>query len=868
MKKLCIILFLIIVISMGGCMDNSQNALVESLSKDIYQLNSTENTSLSAAGLSNPYVVGVNKDNFENEILYDVSNDATQTVYASDYLVNGEDSLDDSKAFINLVNHLKTLNDDLTLVILPSGDLDFIQGLNTVNLEYGIDLTGLKNVIFSGNDTNIYFYGEIKGVLLENTENIYFRNINFDWGTAPFSMGTILENDGQTFKVQVHDGYKIDENTQIQGFLEYDKFAYIPRVKGNDIYWGVKDIDILEDNIIDITFRTKHSEAPKDTLVVLRHYIYEYDLLFINNSKNIYFENINIYSTPGMGVRAYSSENIYFNRFNTILKEGSDRLMTTTADALHMIDCKGDLVITNSIFENNGDDALNVHGMYLVINSIINSNTLSASNPRGYNFTPNIGDKIEISNPDNMSVAQILTVKSVVENITGFTITFEETFNDSIEIGYLLGNTTRTAHLVFKNNVVRNKRCRGILIQTRSAIVENNVFANLGDAGILITCDSNDWYESISSKNVEIRNNKFIRNNYSQGGSQGDITIISFGKGNSIGQSGIQTDIVIENNFIANSANAGIAINSASEVDVSHNMIFSVGLLPKISSYNSGIYLSNCENINLHKNEVIKNTSNTFSAVYVGQYVKIATVETIENIGFSYNDILGDEFTVLQEVNKTIGNILIDDQSLDDWSNIATKLSILGITDVNQNEVSISENDFKVNDLKLTYKNDGIYFMFNVLDDEMNWIGKESFWNGDGVELFISSNQDSYDPLNTIKLGEDECIQIFMNAEFQEVIELRTSSSIYSNRDQIKLSFWLNAELNGYMGEGYIPFNLIPQIKALIDNGEEVSLNFVFSDADESRDRIQISTTSHPVETHKFVPYYMGKILFKDEDES
>lgn len=848
-------------------MNNPLNSLVESLSEDIYQLNNETDVYLEEPGLSNPYIVGVDKSTFETEVLYDVSEDAVSVINAEDYLVNGDDSLDDSAAFNNLINHLKTLNNQLTEVVLPSGNLDFIQGMNSVNLEYGIDLSGLKNVIFTGNNTNIYFYGEIKGILLEDTENIYFRNINFDWGTAPFSMGTIIENDGQNFKIQVHDGYEIDENTQIQAFLEFDKNAHIPRVKGNDIYWDVDDIDIFANNIINIEFQNEHVESPNGTLVVLRHYIYEYDLFFVNHSKNLYFENINIYSVPGMAVRAYSSENLYFNRFNTILKPGTDRLMTTTADALHMIDCKGDLVVTNSIFENNGDDALNVHGMYLVIKSFIDDNKIEAANPRGYNFEPDIGDSIEITNPNDMSVTETLIVESVEESLSGFIITFTESIADSVKIGYLLGNTTRTADLVFKNNVVRNKRCRGILIQTRKAIVENNVFANLGDAGVLITCDSNDWYESIASKNVEIRNNKFIRNNYSRGGSQGDITIISFGAGNSIGQSGIQTDIIIENNFIANSANSGIAVNSASEVSIEHNLIFSVGLLAKIPTYNSGIYLTNCESIDLSKNNVVNNSTSSFSSIYVGQYVKLQTIDVTENLGFNYNDILGDEFTVLQEVNKTVESINVLDDSLADWQSVGTTLNVLGISDVNQSEVTLTESDFKINEFKLTHKADGIYFMFDILDDDMIWVGEDSsFWNGDGVELFISSNKESYDPLNTLKLNGDECIQIFMNAEFQEVISLRTSSSIFNARDQVKLNFWLNDNLDGYRGEGYIPFSLIPQIKALIDNEEEVSLNFVFSDADDSEDRVQIATTTHPVETHKFVPYYMGKILFKEED--
>jgi hypothetical protein len=539
--------------------------------------------------------------------------------------------------------------------------------------------------------------------------------------------------------------------------------------------------------------------------------------------------------------------------------------MTTTADALHMIDCKGDLHISNSIFENNGDDALNVHGMYLVINSLINSNTLNVSNPRGYNFKPDVGDLIEVNDQNNMSLLQTLTVKSVEEVLGGFNITFEETIGDNVVIGSLLGNSTRTAQLVFKNNVVRNKRCRGVLIQTRGALVENNVFANISDAGVLITSDSNDWYESISSRDVVIRNNKFIRNNYGLGGSQGDITIISFGKDNNLGSSETQKNITIENNFIANSANSGIAINSASEVNVEHNFIYRVALLPKIASYNSGIYLSNCEDVTFTKNKIIENSSSAFQMVHVGQYVKIDTLLLSNNEGFNFNDILGDSFTVTQEVLKSLETINVMDDSLDDWTNTGSNIEILGISDVNQNEVELEQSDFTLNELKLTYKDDGIYFMFDITDDEMIWIGVDGFWNGDGVEIFLSENTDSYDALNILKLN-NECMQIFMNAEFQDVIQLRTTDSIYQNRNQVQLNFWLKSDLSGYAGEGFVPFSIIPNIKTLVDNNQEISLNFVFSDADTGEDRVQISSTTHPVETHKFVPYHMGKILFKEEE--
>jgi hypothetical protein len=867
MKKLLIFTNILFIITIGVTMHsqkNSTDVLAEALAETIYQLGTTD-VQYDDPGLSNPYLVGVNQNRFENEILYLPTNQIMHTIHAAEYGMNGEDGLDDSAAMQAIIDHIKTLQGEFVEVIFPEGDFDFIQGSIETNVEQALDLSHLENVLLTGQNTTFYFYGEFMGMTIKQSHHIYFRGINIDWGTTPYSMGTILENDGKTFKVQIHDGYTITNQMEIKGFMEYDKRAFIPRVKGNDIYGDVSYFKLLDDHQIEITFNSKHQVAPNGTLVVMRHYIYEHDAIFIDQSSNIYFENVNMFSVPGMGVRAYSSENLYFNRFNTVLKPGSDRLMTTTADALHMIDCKGDLVITNSIFENNGDDALNVHGMYLVIDAI-DDQMLYVSNPRGYNFKPDLGDQIEINDQFTMDVMQTLTVSSVIETATGYVITFNEPLSEDVIEGSLLGNATRTASLVFANNVVRNKRSRGILIQTRSAIVEHNVFANIGDAGILITSDSNDWYESISSKNIQIRHNKFIRNNYSLGGSPGDITSISFGKGNNIASSNVQENITIENNFIANSANSGVAILSAHDVNLKHNLVYNVGLLPKIASYNSGLYFSNADQITIEKNNIVANSSRDFQMVYLGQYVPVDTFAVLNNLGFNYNDLLGDSFSVLQHVYKSHQAFIMGDQSVSDWNGWDHNLAILGISDVNQNEVEVTENDLGVNALKLSYTDEGIYFMFDITDDDMNWLDIDQFWNGDGIELFMSSNTESYDALNVLKLS-DETLQIFMNAEFQEVIELRTNASIYEKRDQIQLDFWIKDDQTGYQGEGFIPFDVIPNIKTKIDQGQEISLNFVFSDADASGERIQVSTTSHPVETHKFVPYYMGKIIFKEKDE-
>ncbi len=844
---------------------------VNQLANSYYALSNMNQEVLDEPGLSNPWNVGVNEDDLYHEEKYTVPDDIAHTINAASYGVNGTDQLDDTLAMIDIIDEVRKYQGEPTHIILPSGDLDFIEGMNYVNRDYGLDFSNLKNVYITGDNTNLYFHGEIKGVLLKNSENVLISGVNIDYGRPPFSVGRIIENDGQTFKVKVNEGYPVDEHTQIKAFLEYDKNAFIPRVKGNDIYGDVSQVNYLGGQTLQIKFNSKYSIAPKDTLVVLRHYIYEYDTFMIENSKNIHFENINIYSAPGMGVRAYSSENLYFNRFNTLLKPNTDRLMTVTADSLHFIDCTGDIIVTNSIYENSGDDALNVHSMYLEINKIErNNNVIFAANPRGYNFSPDIGDTLEINDEHDLTLLQSVTVTDVETVENGFKITVAETLNQSIDLKNVVGNATRTAKLEFKNNLVRNKRCRGILIQTRYALVENNTFANLSDAGILVTADSNNWYESITSSNVTIRNNKFLKNNYGQGGSQGDITIQSFGENYNLAAIGVQKHFTIENNFIANSANAGIAINSVEDIILKNNLIFNVGVLPKTSLYNSGIFISNSKDIKLDKNDVMNNSSNKFKSINIGPSVNIDTIQLTHNLGFSERDLTGEIVNILTEVDKSNNpTISIYDNSLDDWNQIGTDLEIKGITDVDQNQLDFNDSDFKVNHLKMTYDDTGIYFSYDITDDELVWISGQ-YWNGDGVELFMTTETESQDPTNVVKLTNSSCLQLFMGPALtggNQVIDVRTSEAIIEHKKDIKMNFYLKPDGSGYIGEGFIPFTVIPDVKNAIDAGDEISFVLNFSDADSTGVRVQYATTTHPVEYNKFVPLRMSKVKFVEEEE-
>ena len=811
--------------------------------------------------------VGVNEDKFYNQRLYgSESLTITSVINASDYGVNGIDYKDDTLALIAAINAASEISDaGLVQVKLPSGDLDFIEQVNPLDNKYGIVLKGLRNIVISGNDTNIYFHGEIKGFLIDECENIYFENLNIDYGVPPTSTGTILENDGKTFKVKVHDGYVVDENTRISAFLEFNKTSYTPRTKGNDIYGDVENVLYLGDNTLEITFKSKHYVAPEGTLVALRHYLYENDLFFADMSKNIHFESLNIYSAMGMGFRGYSSENLYFNRFNLKRKPNTDRLMTATADAIHTIDCYGEVKITNSLFENVGDDAANIHNMYLEIRTILGSNKVYAVNPRGYNFKPSVGDVMEINSTYDLELMYSSKVKSVVEKNPGFEIEFEDDLNQKVETGMVVGNVTRSPKFEFSNNIVRNKRCRGVLVQTRDVLISNNTFANLSDAGVLLTGDANDWYEAITPSNVVIANNKFLKNNFAVGNTGGDISISVYGEGYNLAAMGTVKNVEIYNNFFGNSANAGIYANSVSGLNIHHNYMNNVGISPKTAVYEAGIYIAHCENVTLDMNVVNMNDSSTFKPISLGGGVNVDTITLGKNTGFGIENIVSTvvskEFDIVKIADGTA--LLSNEANLNAWSSIADNLSIVGASDVDQNELLMNDATFKVNSMKIAYDDKGIYIAYDIYDNDLLYSSSSSYWEGDGVEIFMTAETDSKDPLSVLKLTDNSCLQLFMspnNDYGNQVVELRTSSNIFEQKDLIEMIFIEKSSADGYIGKVFIPFELIPQIKAKIENNERFSFAINFSDSDSDAIRAQYSNVSHPVEFNKYVPYSMSKV--------
>jgi len=830
-------------------------------------------------GLADYKNVGVAKTAFESQRLYgSESLKIDRTIYARDFGANGTDKKSDSVAMKHIIEDLKSHSDQMTKVVFDKGDYDFVELGDYDNPDKGFYLEGVKNAVFSGNGSTFYFDGEVYGAYAVNCENIYFEDLYIDYGSTPYAVGIMSEaSDGETFKVKINNGFNaFDENpnTSIAAWLEYTRYGVLLPF-GNDIYGHVKSQSYDKaTRILTVKFDQRFNPSPKNTYVVVRYYTYEFNAFHFQNCKNMHLETVTLYSCPGFALGCFSTENLYINRFNTMLKPDCGRLMTCTADAIHTIDTHGEVKVTNCLFENCGDDALNVHGAYWKIQAFNGKRIFTAKNEKGYNYRAYPGDKLEIIGNDSLPI-QTVTVKSCSQYNTlegGFTVEVEEDISDKVSLYNSVGNVTRSPKLLFSNNVIRNKRCRGLLVKTREVIISNNTFSYCASAMILGT-DTDDWLESINPINVEICNNKCMNLNLGNTNCNGDILFSATGKNNVVSAPGAIQNINIENNYFYNGGTSGIALSSAKGVKIAHNLFNNNGTYAeqiKRVMTNSAIILANSEDISLKYNSVRENSSASFKPVFVGNNIKVSNVEVVGNKGFTAADLQDKVARSDYAVPLVSQTLPMTSTSLDDWKAIIDskyEMKICASADELLNEIDIDESSFKLNSCFVAVKDDGIYIGFDVFDEELNFYSSEAFWSGDGCEIFLCSDTSSTDAMETVKIEPAvDCVEIFASGDKvwgNQLVSYRTSSDIMAKSSSFVVSTTVKESQLGYVSKIFIPFTAVPNIKTkLVDNHEKVSLCLNFSDRDSSG-RIQHATCYNMVEYNKNVPGKMNTIFLE-----
>ncbi len=572
-------------------------------------------------GLNDMKNVGVNKNRFENETLYLIPEG---TIYlAEDYNITplGE-------------NNSGNLSSLLASLVNVKGNkiIKFKQGVYKFSAT--VDTDGIEDLYLVGDNTEFLYSGWGTYFEAKVSKNIMISNISFDMEYSPTIAGIVKRvdriNNNPVVVLDIPNEFDLTQSlyqnwqnktcSYMECYYDEKTDGYVPNRNGNLFYnspsssnikgvYGAnyssssKELAItLNENF---AYRTKDYADPAiGTKVSFAYTMYENHGFHFVNCENVYFENVNVYTTGGMGFRVENGKNFYLNRTNFATKKGSNRIMTCTADIIHTIGLEGDLNITNCLLEGSHDDALNIKSFYTKVTSInASSKEIDISqtqNEVAINYE--IGDTIDVYNPENMKFIDTFKIVDLTKIGTSYTLTVDKR-PSKVKENYTVGNASKITKMTLDNCIIRNKRNRGILLQSRDSKIINCTFQNVVMGAIQVLAVNDIFREAIVPQNIEIYNNKFL-NNYN------DLSVFAYGDNPSKCVTGTLKNVDIHNNYFFNGVGNTIWILANGNTKIHDNLIHYNKALTSVI-----MNIENSSSINVYNNVLYNLTTANMSIV-------------------------------------------------------------------------------------------------------------------------------------------------------------------------------------------------------------------------------------------------------------
>lgn len=450
-----------------------------------------------------------------------------------------------------------------------------------------ISLIDFENLTVEGNDALLMLHGVAQPIFAKNCTNLTIKNLRIDYKNQPAITGRIVELGSGSIDVEITDGAKVESGIPFIALQQYDGTTNLPT--SAETFAGVQSTEVLENGLLRLHMTADErgegfpSRLTKGNLLVMRTVLGGYEPIEIKDGRDVTLQEVELYSGIGMGILGVGVENLLLDRVKIIPRPGTPRLMSTTADGTHFIGCRGTVELRDCVFEGEGDDHLNLHGQYQFIEKIDNPRSISTrigiaekgfgnwDNGHVYGWTsiPRVGETMEFCEKYNLNVKGTAKIASITHNPEDGrqVITFDSDIPSDVSVENIVYTSEQTPRLRVSGCTFGYGRSRGLLISTRDAVVENNLFTNNGGTSIFI-CAEIDWLVVPAPADITIRNNKFINCGYAVANEGGVITI-DFKKGARI--EGMNRNITISDNTFQRAHGYAIWSSQCEDIEITGN---------------------------------------------------------------------------------------------------------------------------------------------------------------------------------------------------------------------------------------------------------------------------------------------------------
>lgn len=393
-----------------------------------------------------------------------------------------------------------------------------------------VELDGYRDLTFDGNgSTFVSWRREGAFVRLKGCERVCLKNfcLDWDWVRDPLaSLVRISRTDAKSFDLEFVEYRDFPNKRTMLSILS----AFDPKTRSVGIEDGITraiDMNAAPRDRVKRSWmngNTVRVEAPPQGFRVgqlyrLQHYYYHMNGIAMEANAHVRLENVTILSTPGHAfLMSGRQHHTLFDHVNIVApKDDPRRVITCTADHLHVAQSQGFIKLQDCEFSLGADDIMNMHD-----NTAFARRT-GAHTVRALNAwvmtTARKGDRIELRHGDYSSTGffgTFVSAKKVEGTISDFDVTFEEELPPeapgAAKEGFILFNWSYDTHnVIVRGCNFHDNRARALLILARDVTVENNVFRHheMGAIKIETGYTRTLWSEGYGVSNVVIRGNLF-----------------------------------------------------------------------------------------------------------------------------------------------------------------------------------------------------------------------------------------------------------------------------------------------------------------------------------------------------------------------
>ncbi len=401
-------------------------------------------------------------------------------------------------------------------------------------------LLGIQDLEIDGQGSEFIFHGYLNPFLLRGARNIRLRNFSIDFARSFHSEAVILEKSSTGLDVEISDKCPFEvrngilffngsregtaNHTTVKGkeaeypygyLLEFDarkrETAY--KVRDHYVRGGVA-VQPLTDRRVRLLM--PELEATPGNILVFGASHRLAPAFVISDSTRVQLEEIVIHHCGGIGVIAQRSADLTLDHLRVTPREG--RMISATADATHFVNCTGKITLSDCLFENQMDDATNIHGIYGRISAWPAADEIEVQlvHPQQFGFdfiAPE--DHLEIVHSASLmpyGKARVVNLQRLNKEFTR--VFLSEPLPPETRLGDALAVITEPSEVTIRDCIIRNNRARGLLLNCRGrTLIERNHFHTPG-AAILFEGDARFWYEEGGVRDCTIRNNWFDNCNF------------------------------------------------------------------------------------------------------------------------------------------------------------------------------------------------------------------------------------------------------------------------------------------------------------------------------------------------------------------